>query len=117
MIGGIGEGLFAFIFLYTILLITVTSVSDLGNIFGVFDCMFQSQCLVGCNLENGYLAYIPLFIVVVLITIILVLAPKVGILHAPLFFDFVDSFCELFKQVPKSMMDAEVAARASKPYD
>jgi hypothetical protein len=35
------------------------------------------QCLVGCQVRNGYLVYIPYCIVVIIITLILVLAPKV----------------------------------------
>mmetsp|Transcript_16639 Transcript_16639/g.33346 ORF Transcript_16639/g.33346 Transcript_16639/m.33346 type:complete len:205 (+) Transcript_16639:112-726(+) len=52
----IGDGLFALIFLYVVLIIV---------------------CFVGCNLKDGFALYIPAFLVVLLITLVLALAPKV----------------------------------------
>lgn len=56
LIATIGDGLFALIFLYVILILI---------------------CFVGCNLKGGFAVYIPAFLIVLLITLVLGLAPKV----------------------------------------
>mmetsp|Transcript_33176 Transcript_33176/g.68475 ORF Transcript_33176/g.68475 Transcript_33176/m.68475 type:complete len:121 (+) Transcript_33176:3-365(+) len=52
----IGDALFALIFLFFLLFVA---------------------CFVGCNLKGGFVIYIPAFLIVLLITLVLALAPKV----------------------------------------
>jgi len=56
LVAGLGDGLFALIVLYLFLAIT---------------------CFIGCRIDNAWVVYVPMFIVIVIITLVLVLAPKV----------------------------------------